>query len=146
MKEQEAIVTLKNQKRIILVNKKNNKLIIIGGIIGLIIGIISSLGLRNDNFIYIYAAPYYLYRHIFHGLGHEGVVIISYFCLLGVLNGYFYSDSNFQKKRIRVVLLIVILHVFLTIIGLKAISEDIRSFLTNMPTKIIADAISGSVN
>ena len=41
-----------------------------GGIIGLIIGVVTALSQNNDNFVFIYAAPNYIYSSIFNGSGN----------------------------------------------------------------------------
>ena len=131
--------------------KDNNKNAIVngmiyGGIIGFIIGVITSLGQHNDNFVYIYAAPIYIYSYIFNGVGNENIAICAYYSLVGFFIGYLYSTSLSKKGKLSGIMAIILLHLGLTILGSRAISKDIKEFLNSMPAEMIVDAMSGKTN
>lgn len=132
-------------------SKDNNKYaisngMIYGGVIGLAIGAITSLGWHNDNFIYIYLAPIYIYSYIFHGMGNENIVICVYYFLLSLCIGYLYSANLPKKKKLPGIMVIILLHLGLTIFGGKAISKDLKEFLNNMPAEMIVGAIGDKNN
>ena len=117
-----------------------------GGIIGLIIGIITSLGQSNDNFVYIYAAPIYIYSYIFDRIGNENIAIYTYYSLVGFFIGYLYSVSLSKNGKLSGIIAIILLHLGLTILGGRAISKNIKEFLNSMPAEMIVDAMSGKTN
>lgn len=129
-------------------NKDNNKnriaiSLVCGGAIGIIIGIITVLGQRNDNFVYMYAAPYYIYFKIFDGGGSESIPISVYYCLIGLCIGYFWTIINPPKNRLIIILSIVFSHIILTAVGLRTISKDLKEFFNTKAAEMIVDAISG---
>lgn len=129
------------------VDKDNNKNAIVigmtcGGIIGLIIGVIVSLGKHNDSFVCIYAAPIYIYSYLFNGGDNENIAICVYYFLVGLCICYLYFANRVKKKKLGITA-IILLHIGLTILGVRAISKDLKEFLNNMPTKMIVDAMSG---
>ncbi len=124
---------LNNKKKIIMG-------IIYGGVIGVIIGIITILGQHNDNFVYIYAAPFYIYSYMFNGTGSENVAIFVYYLLIGLCTGYACSVIKLKKDWL-IISSIILLHIALTIFGVRTISKDLREFLDNMPVEMIVDSI-----
>ena len=117
-----------------------------GGIIGLTIGVVTSLGNHNDSFIYIYAAPIYIYSYLFNGAGNENIAICVYFSLLGLCIGYLYSASLTKKIKLSEITVIILFHMGLTIFGVRAISKDLKEFLNNMPAEMIVNAIGDKNN
>lgn len=117
-----------------------------GGVIGLIIGIITSLNQQNDSFVYMYAAPIYIYSYLFNGFGNESIAMCVYYSLIGLCFGYFYFSNLIKRQKLLIISFIVLLHLSLSFVGLKTISKAMKEFLNSMPAEMIVDAISGKDN